>query len=221
MPFEDATQKAGFNIDTHYQGKSPDVQAKDTFYISEQIPNNCNPPDWPSKPQQLEKPSFWSKLAIVWAVLFSCMPLSSLVLGGIAMYLHKRPVVGSNLEIRTEQVIRLGPTIFPILFAALVGRTFKNIARLTAERGAKLGNLELLVASQSIWGTIESQYLLRKLSIVSILWAMSPLGGQASLRLLSRGEDPIFSRVAIKYLASAPLNIDITMWQTSITQESV
>lgn len=75
-----------------------------------------------------------------------------------------------------------GPTIFPIVFAAICGRSMKMIARYMAERGTKLGTLELLMASQSVWGTVESQLLLQRLTIVGVnllfLWAWSPLGGQ-------------------------------------------
>lgn len=62
------------------------------------------------------------------------------------------------------------------------------LARYYAERGMRLGILELLLASQTVWGTFESQVLLRNFTIVGIhlflLWCLSPLGGQGSLRLL-------------------------------------
>lgn len=52
----------------------------------------------------------------------------------------------------------------------------------------KLGILELLLASQTVWGTFESQVLLRRFTVFGthliLLWCLSPLGGQASLRIL-------------------------------------
>lgn len=62
------------------------------------------------------------------------------------------------------------------------------LARYYAERGMKLGTLELLLASQTVWGTFESQVLLRRFTVfgthLTLLWCLSPLGGQASLRIL-------------------------------------
>jgi hypothetical protein len=61
------------------------------------------------------------------------------------------------------------------------------VARYYAEQGMKLGVLELLLASQTVWGTFESQVLLRRFTLfsahLSLLWCLSPLGGQASLRV--------------------------------------
>ncbi|THX28572.1 hypothetical protein D6D12_04701 [Aureobasidium pullulans] len=81
-----------------------------------------------------------------------------------------------------------GPSIYPIMFAAVAGKSLKTVARYYAERGMKLGVLELLLASQTVWGTFESQVLLRRFTLFGarlfLLWCLSPLGGQASLRIL-------------------------------------
>jgi hypothetical protein len=37
------------------------------------------------------------------------------------------------------QAARLGPTVFPIVFAAVVGRLMKSLALWKAERGSELG----------------------------------------------------------------------------------
>ncbi|KAI5200955.1 hypothetical protein E4T39_05451 [Aureobasidium subglaciale] len=74
------------------------------------------------------------------------------------------------------------------MFAAVAGKSLKTVARYNAERGMKLGALELLLASQTVWGTLESQILLRRFTLFGahlfLLWSLSPLGGQASLRIL-------------------------------------
>ena len=58
--------------------------------------------------------------------------------------------------------------------------------------------------SLTIFGTIELQFLLRTFDILGIslvlLWALSPLGGQASLRLLETGTRPFSSTQFISYL---------------------
>lgn len=62
------------------------------------------------------------------------------------------------------------------------------------------------MASQSVWGTIESQLLMRRLTTVGanliFLWAMSPLGGQASLRLLERSTSTTEVFTPLRYLST-------------------
>ena len=62
------------------------------------------------------------------------------------------------------------------------------------------------MASQSVWGTVESQFLMRRLTLVGVnllfLWAMSPLGGQASLRLLERSTSTDSSFLPLRYLST-------------------
>lgn len=62
------------------------------------------------------------------------------------------------------------------------------------------------MASQSVWGTIESQILMRRLPLVGanllFLWAMSPLGGQASLRLLETTNSTTIAFTPLRYLST-------------------
>jgi hypothetical protein len=64
------------------------------------------------------------------------------------------------------------------------------------------------MASQSVWGTIESQILMRRLTIVGVnllfLWSMSPLGVQASLRLLEVTTSTAQSYMPLRYLSTGP-----------------
>ena len=64
------------------------------------------------------------------------------------------------------------------------------------------------MASQSVWGTVESQFLMRRLTLVGVnllfLWAMSPLGGQASLRLLERSTSTASYYKPLRYLSTGP-----------------
>ena len=60
------------------------------------------------------------------------------------------------------------------------------------------------MGSLTIFGTVELQFLLRTFDILGIgliaLWALSPLGGQASLRLLGTGQHSTSSVQNISYL---------------------
>jgi hypothetical protein len=71
------------------------------------------------------------------------------------------------------------------------------------------------MASQSVWGTIESQLLMRRLTIVGanllFLWSMSPLGGQASLRLLDITTSTAQSFAPLRYLSTGPGSTAWTM----------
>lgn len=92
------------------------------------------------------------------------------------------------------------------------------IARYLAEKGTKISTLELLVASQSVWGTFESQLLMQRMTMVGInllfLWALSPLGGQASLRLMTRDLKDSFSSAKLRYMTTGPA---ASMWGLSST----
>jgi hypothetical protein len=111
------------------------------------------------------------------------------------------------------------------MFAAISGRSLKMIARYLAEKGAKLSvscysqfmwtqalmfdqTLELLMASQSVGGTVESQILMRRMTLVGVnllfLWSLSPLGGQASLRLLDTTTSTAQSFAPLRYLSTGP-----------------
>jgi hypothetical protein len=64
--------------------------------------------------------------------------------------------------------------------------------------------LELLLASRSVWGTVESQVLLRRCTLVGVhlllLWSLSPLGGQASLRALEKAPKTARNTTTVRYL---------------------
>lgn len=64
--------------------------------------------------------------------------------------------------------------------------------------------LEQLMGSLTIFGTVELQFLLCTFDVLGVsliaLWALSPVGGQASLRLLGAGEQPASSAQNVSYL---------------------
>jgi hypothetical protein len=128
------------------------------------------------------------------------------VLGIAVVTLNGRAVDGNAFASKVTAAIQLGPTIFPIMFAAISGRSMKMIARYLAEKGTRLSTLELLMASQSVWGTVESQLLLRRFTVVGVnllfLWTLSPLGGQASLRLLSTSTSTAENFTPLRYLST-------------------
>ncbi|KAF2814991.1 uncharacterized protein BDZ99DRAFT_485502 [Mytilinidion resinicola] len=168
---------------------------------------------WPKEASQLKQRNWVSYLYLVVDILLVLLPMFFILLGIAVITLHRKPTKGSSFGTKVEFATQLGPTIFPILFAAIIGRSMKMIARYLAEKGAKLSTLELLMASQSVWGTFESQFLMRRLTVVGahllILCSLSPLGGQASLRLLGTADQANNTPQKIRYLTTGPGG---TMW---------
>lgn len=66
------------------------------------------------------------------------------------------------------------------------------------------------MASQTVWGTFESQLLMKRLSIVGahlfVLWTLSPLGGQASLRLLTTSTAVTNSTAGVRYMPTGGMD---------------
>ncbi|KAI0972778.1 hypothetical protein F4678DRAFT_52068 [Xylaria arbuscula] len=98
-----------------------------------------------------------------------------------------RPMTAHSREEALLVAASYGPTIFPIVFAAIVGRTLKSIATWKLQRGTTIGRVEQLLGSHTIVGSIVTQIELRTFGLVAIiivvLWSLSPLGSQASLRI--------------------------------------
>lgn len=85
---------------------------------------------------------------------------------------------------------KIAVSVFPILFAAIVGRFLKSYAMHRAERGAPMGMLEQFYGSQSLSNAVQLTYALKGPGIVGlgvvVLWLLSPLGGQATQRVLDK-----------------------------------
>ncbi|KAF2165882.1 hypothetical protein M409DRAFT_66856 [Zasmidium cellare ATCC 36951] len=74
------------------------------------------------------------------------------------------------------------------------------------ERGERLGLLDLLAGSTTVVNTILTQISLRILNaaglILIVAWAISPLGGQASLRVMTVSQQNATSSAEIKYMST-------------------
>lgn len=118
-------------------------------------------------------------------------PLSFFILAALALSLDKKPLSAFGHNIQAWAL--LSPTIFPLVFAALVGRALNFFARYRLEQGTSLGVLEQLVGSQTVFGAFWIQVVLQNINALGIflilLWLISPLGGQASLRLIAQDKE--------------------------------
>ncbi|KAF3035919.1 hypothetical protein E8E12_003941 [Didymella heteroderae] len=102
-----------------------------------------------------------------------------------------------------ERAMNLGPTIYPLAFAAIGSRCLRSVAIHLAERGTTIATLEKLLGSQSLVSAISTACTLRSASLTSIglllLWILSPLGGQSSLRLLREGNSTVIEAGTVYY----------------------
>ncbi|KAF2226777.1 hypothetical protein BDZ85DRAFT_316249 [Elsinoe ampelina] len=164
---------------------------------------SCRFKGWPRGPGMLGRRSiedvftrFFDSMGLIGPVLFLVLAFSAYSLDNVL-------VEGNQFGATAEQASSMGPTIFPILFAALAGRFLKTLVRYLAERGHRLGPLEMMHSSKTVFSTIESQFCLRRFSVLGcalfVLWSMSPLGGQASLRVLQREHRTLYEMKTIKY----------------------
>ncbi|KAJ5807339.1 hypothetical protein N7447_010795 [Penicillium robsamsonii] len=140
----------------------------------------------PLKLSQLDRISrlIWDLILATTASLFTVFGIWVYCIDGK----HAGPdTIGSKLF----EVSQYAPTIFPVLFAAIAGSSIKSIAswRIQTTGGATIGLIEQCLGSQTIIGAILTQIRLRAVDSVAILtvllWCLSPLGGQASLRVIS------------------------------------
>ncbi|TLD28539.1 hypothetical protein PspLS_03662 [Pyricularia sp. CBS 133598] len=94
---------------------------------------------------------------------------------------------GTDTAAQYTDAITVLATIFPIVFAVVVGQLMTHIVRWRLETGARLRSLEQLLASRTVGGAVLSIFTLPLgwLHILLLfLWAFSPLGAQSMLRML-------------------------------------
>lgn len=138
----------------------------------------------------------------------------------VAVYLDGQSP--SDYGERVVELTRLSPSIYPILFAAIASRFYKNVSRWCLERpdGIGLAALEQIFGSRSFAAAIEGVFFIRtQLSVGLVIlftWAMSPLGGQSASRLLSIGNSVVTTNVSVYF--SDP-SYQVSYYPSSLLQE--
>jgi hypothetical protein len=125
------------------------------------------------------------------------------------------------------QAMAITATVWPILYAAVLGPLVKAIALYVAQRGTKLGVncykpsvkhianarqvLEILFTSQTLVTTLRGCFTFRIMSfwpvILIVVWSLSPAGGQGALRAIQLQENTTMTGYP---LSSYPSNNLIT-----------
>ncbi|RHZ63340.1 hypothetical protein CDV55_100195, partial [Aspergillus turcosus] len=158
--------------------------------------------NWSRSPRKLANNSRSSPFSTSLDAILACFPIIFLVLAILAIRLDGTQV--SQYGDGIIQATQLLPSIFPIVFAAIVGGLMRNYALWRAENCAPLGVLEQLNGSTSFAGTVSSILAMRHATLLSIsvllLWAMSPIGGQSALRMVSQVASSVSGNASAAYI---------------------
>ncbi|KAJ5707908.1 hypothetical protein N7488_007709 [Penicillium malachiteum] len=104
-------------------------------------------------------------------------------------------------------------TLFPLVYAAIVGRMSRQLAHWKLQKGASVSIIQRFLGSTTVFGTLYTSWVLRSLDLVAlgltVLWAFSPVAAQASLRILSASPGKTQSTLQLHYFDYAATN-DVT-----------
>lgn len=96
------------------------------------------------------------------------------------------------------------PTIFPIAFAAVAANLLKAAAGWKMERGVTVLSLEYLLSCRTVFSAVTTPFTLRRANMLVpffvAFWAMSPLGGQAALRIMEMIPSQVSEPYPFEYL---------------------
>ena len=99
-----------------------------------------------------------------------------------------------------------GSTAFSILFAAAMGRAIRSALLWRLERGDRVGLLDTLAGSTTLFSTVSGQIILGLPTVAGILlillWTLSPIGSQASLRIMGTANIPSYQSTLAQYQSS-------------------
>ncbi|RYN30997.1 hypothetical protein AA0121_g4149 [Alternaria tenuissima] len=148
------------------------------------------PQGWPTSPSSIKHPMLLMLLHGAFDMALIAFSVSFLAFSIVVMSHNGDPT--SENPTATSVLLKAtkyGPTVFPLLFASVVGRATHATLLWRLEKGERIEILDTLATSTSLTSTITSQIQLRQINILSVLlvivWALSPIGGQASLRQMS------------------------------------
>lgn len=126
-------------------------------------------------------------------ILFAVPALAFLIFAFLVFAYEGCPI-DQEPAVALRSIANYSPTIFPIVFAAAAVNFLKALAAWKLERGISVLSLEFLLSSRTVFSTLASPMALSAVSALTpllfALWALSPLGGQAALRVT--GSAPSF-----------------------------
>lgn len=169
-------------IDMEKRSNEPVVDAQD---LQHDVPTTVSE-------NNICEPRWQRTIELIGDVVFCLAPLQFVALAISARFLDGK-TTDIPLGNTVAQWARVSGTLFPIVFAGVVGRSLRLIARYKLEKGTRLQVLEQLFGSQSVFSSFWTQYTLLRFNLLGLalvlLWLMSPVGGQTASRILYRTWD--------------------------------
>ncbi|KAI2702119.1 hypothetical protein DTO012A7_930 [Penicillium roqueforti] len=166
--------------------RTSEFQSYTAIELPEIDDQKYRPQPQPLKVSQLDRIS-----RLLWDLTLAIVALLFTVFGIWVSCIDGKPAGPDSMGSKLFEVSQYAPTVFPVLFAAIAGSSIKSIAswRIQTTGGATIGLVEQCLGSQNITGAILTQIRLRAVNFVAVftilLWCLSPLGSQASLRVIS------------------------------------
>ncbi|KAI0473365.1 hypothetical protein GGR56DRAFT_695606 [Xylariaceae sp. FL0804] len=147
--------------------------------------------DWRRQPRSLKSNLADKITRLIWDLTLAAVALLFTVFGAVVKRYDGSPAGPGTVGLKLYEISKYGPTIFPVLFAAIVGGSLKSIVAWSVQsrRGTTVGTVELCLGSLTISSAFITPYKVRTLGLTGLLiilvWCFSPLGSQASLRVIS------------------------------------
>ncbi|KAL3590740.1 hypothetical protein FPOAC2_12942 [Fusarium poae] len=162
-----------FNKPTYFQVISQEVDnnSKSPKTVGTQVVNGCDNTDIASicEPRTLTQPKGIAFVGWTWDIVLTLIPICFIARAIAVVDLDGQPM--SSYGHNIFELTRLGPSLYPILFAAIASRFYKNFARWRLEQpgGVSLGVLEQVFGSQSFAMAVERVFVVHTHVFLSIL----------------------------------------------------
>ncbi|KAF4457662.1 hypothetical protein F53441_422 [Fusarium austroafricanum] len=139
----------------------------------------------------------------------------------IAVALLDGKAIQKEEQRKWENAITVTASIFPILFASVVGRMVYEVARWKLEQGATLNLVEQLIGSRTVGSTITTLISFGRFNILGlallVLWAFLPLGSQSVLRMLRTQQESQVEPSNLLYFSTDAQSIFAQLGTSNIT----
>ncbi|CAM1511502.1 Fc.00g090150.m01.CDS01 [Cosmosporella sp. VM-42] len=171
---------------SHEAPENPVPTVQPSSGSGDSLGHKRDPRDEAQRPPELERQKL-KFLVIVSDVVAVVLPLALLVCGIVVIRLHGDDVHKQTYG-RWRNAITVLGTLFPIIFGSAVSRLVYQFARWKLEKGSTMTSLEQLLGSRSVGATITTHIQMLAVNPLTLflllIWAFSPLGAQAILRML-------------------------------------
>ncbi|KAK4460423.1 hypothetical protein QBC42DRAFT_347998 [Cladorrhinum samala] len=142
---------------------------------------------WPDTPILLKRRANLTVFSVsgdlILLAIWYCLVVLAVLIARNHGVTHENVLFGDE---QLSQAKIVTPTLFPIIFAATVGRSIRLLSMYRLEQGERLGVLDQLLGSTSFIGTLVTVASAPGASFMTVallaIWALSPLGGQATFR---------------------------------------